>query len=196
MAPTTYGQAAASLTGTPTWTTQERARAGARGEQRTAIAFSALPPSVAVLHDLRIPIPRITANVDHALVSGTQVWLIDSKQWAAGRYWTLFGHSFRGFRRFGPADKKTMSMASTRYKTVAPAARLERPIVVVHSASPARPVKLGLLRMPGARVMTAKQFERFLAGVAKTALPADAGIVAAYRQLLNRAPRQAVAARS
>ena len=63
-----------------------------------------------VLHDLAIPLSGITANIDHVVISGRKVPLIDSKAWAAGRYWTLGSTTRRGLTRFDHAHGRTPKM--------------------------------------------------------------------------------------
>lgn len=110
------GNAAGSLGHSEAWAAnQDVARIGAAGEQRTAEILDRLanqPGGPDVIHDCRIPIPGISANIDHIVVSGADVWLIDSKVWKPGFYWTLGGTTRRGLTRFPPADKRTLPMAA------------------------------------------------------------------------------------
>lgn len=76
---------------------------------RALLEFTALGPSV--INDLRIPIPGFTANIDHVVVSGNRVLIIDSKAWAGGFYWTAGGRTRRGGTLFPEADKKTLPTA-------------------------------------------------------------------------------------
>lgn len=90
------------------------ARIGRAGELRTAEMLDQMafrPGGVDVIHDCRIPIPGVSANIDHVVVSGSTVWLVDSKVWRPGLYWTVAGRTFRGVSRFPFADKKTLPMA-------------------------------------------------------------------------------------
>lgn len=85
-------------------------RVGAAGERRTARLLAKLamqPGGPTVVHDVRIPIPGFTANIDHVVISGNQVTLLDSKVWKAGIYWTL-GATFRGLEPVPHADKLTL----------------------------------------------------------------------------------------
>ena len=87
-------------------------RIGQNAEVRTGQELAGIihrGPSV--LHDLRIPIPGINANIDHLVVAGDQVLILDSKRWAPGLYWTVGGATRRGWKPFAPADKKTLPMA-------------------------------------------------------------------------------------
>ncbi|MDL5350928.1 nuclease-related domain-containing protein [Microbacterium sp. zg-YB36] len=52
---------------------------GAVGEERLAQWLSALPDTIRVLHDRRIP--RTKANIDHIVVSPAGVWVIDAKRY-------------------------------------------------------------------------------------------------------------------
>ncbi|OOP59265.1 hypothetical protein BMF89_21285 [Arthrobacter sp. SRS-W-1-2016] len=62
----------------------------------------------AVLHDLRIPLPGFKANIDHAIVSGKSVLLIDSKMWKPGFY--------RQCSATAAAGKRHRSSANPRYE--------------------------------------------------------------------------------
>lgn len=74
------------------------ARVGAVGEIRTAQLlepFTLTADGPTVLHDLLIPgLGRLRANIDHVVVSGQTVLLVDSKVWAPGFVWTVFGRSW------------------------------------------------------------------------------------------------------
>ncbi len=65
----------------------ENARIGIEGEQRTArlISGSVLPglPAARLINGLRWPGTE-HANIDHAVIAGNRIALIDSKMWAAG----------------------------------------------------------------------------------------------------------------
>src|SRR6478672_7609808 len=98
-----------------TWAANKAvARVGRRAELRTAEVLDRLAKrsdGPTVLHDLAIPIPGITANIDHVVVSGRRVLIIDSKGWKPARYWSLGSAAFRGFRRFQHATTRTPRMA-------------------------------------------------------------------------------------
>jgi hypothetical protein len=88
------------------------ARIGRGGELRTAALLNDIakrPGGPTVLHDLTIPGSR--ANIDHVVVSGRRITLLDTKVWKPGTYWRVFGMTFRGAERFKHADKDTMAMA-------------------------------------------------------------------------------------
>jgi hypothetical protein len=95
------------------------ATAGIKGEQATAAVLDAhvdAHPGVAVLHDLHIPKPGMLANIDHAVVTGSTVFLMDSKWWKPGRYWRLGSRAYRGFERFTPAETQTLPMGQEAYQ--------------------------------------------------------------------------------
>ena len=188
------GQAARSLNHSESWLAdQSTAKVGAKGEQRTARILNALATKSdgpTVLHDLRIPLPGISANIDHIVVSGRKVTIVDSKVWKPGFYWTLFGATRRGVERFTPADKKTMPMAReaiTSYlQKQGIRADVRTPLLVVWSSQKNRPTSsLALLRSPGARAMNGTSFEQTPVA-AIGGKPADEQIVRALAQLLLR----------
>lgn len=176
-----YGRAARSLNGD--WVKDKgRATAGAKGEHATARVLNALaaaPGGPTVLHDMRIPLAGVNANVDHVVITGRTVYLIDSKYWRPALYWTVFGTTFRGLQRFEAADKQTMPMAWRGYSefltTRVPHARLANPLLVVWPSSK-DPMRLGLYRAAGAKAITGAQLE---SRTARWRRPADPDIVAA-----------------
>ncbi|OYO21961.1 hypothetical protein CGZ93_08475 [Enemella dayhoffiae] len=94
---------------------QGAADAGRYGEEQTARVLAPLanrPGGVTVLHDLKVPIAGARANIDHAVVCGTTLLLLDSKSWRRGFVWTLAGVTRRGRARFSAADKKTLNRAA------------------------------------------------------------------------------------
>jgi len=199
--PAVLGTAGGGLGDASGWAANENvARMGQAGEVRMAAILDPLarPGGVTVLHDLRIPIPGFTANIDHVVVSGRTVLLIDSKMWKPGFYWTVGGKTRRGWRRFAvtsrsgkpayPAETKTMSMAYdtiTRYLHGRGInANITRPVVVVFSSSQRARLTVWMLQFPGARAMTGDAFGRRARGlVGKRG--ADPVIVAALAELLN-----------
>lgn len=176
---------------------------GHRGETRTAEVLNRLVVGTGsvVLHDLRIPIPGFTANIDHAVVCGSRVYLIDSKSWAPAFYWTLAGSTYRGLARFRvarkdgtfayPAESMTMPMAyETIERYLARAghrATMARPVVVVWPSSP-RPMNLRLLKMPSSKVVPGARFARY-AWRMFTDRAADPGIVSSLSTLVNQPGR-------
>ena len=159
-APRVFGTAGGSLVGA-TWAANAAvARVGRQAELRTAQVLDGLasrPGGPTVLHDLAIPIPNISANIDHVVVSGRRVLIVDSKGWRPARYWSLGGMAFRGWRRFGHANGATPRMAVdglTRYlKGRGVRARLVTPVVAVWPSSDRGRLSVALLGMDGCRVV-------------------------------------------
>jgi hypothetical protein len=136
------------------------AKAGANGERRTAEILNALaakPGGPTVLHDLRIP--GSNANVDHVVVSGRTVTIIDTKAWLGDLYWTIAGHTFRGLRRFVaidragnrnyPAEKRTLSLARDRYAKHLGVPAISIRISLIIWPTGARPLNLLFFRGAG-----------------------------------------------
>jgi hypothetical protein len=177
------------------------AQAGTRGEVATAKALDSLARTVGgptVLHDLRIPIPGISANIDHIVVSGRRVLILDSKTWKPGIYWTLFGLTFRGRERFAAADKKTMLMAREAItKMLAQAgvrATVAKPLLVIWPSTARATLRLAFLRSPGAGAVSGDQFVRALPTIVGG--NADPKVVAALLPLVigTKSPRTATPA--
>lgn len=160
------------------------AQAGSRGEKLTADVLTALayaPSGPTVLHDLSIPGAK--ANVDHAIVAGLKVLLLDSKLWKPGFYWTAPWGSYRGLQRVSHVDSKTMPMAQNRFGEVLAGAKLLRPALVVW---PSRDEGLSMwaLRLNGTRHVLGSDLRRFLKreGMIK---PADPDVVHIMRRYVR-----------
>lgn len=175
-----------------TWAANDAvARVGKTGEVRTGAVLDELAHHAdgpTVLHDLRIPIPGFTANVDHVVVSGRTVHLIDAKVWKPGFYWTLSGHTRRGWSRFPYADKKTMPMAKdaiTRFLAQHRVkATVASPVLVVWPSSTHGQLSMWAMTSPGARVVTADRFTARPKRLVGTK-PADPAVVAALALLVQ-----------
>lgn len=165
--PRILGVAGGGLTNA-TWAKNEAvAKIGKAGEVKTATLLNgyATPENgVTVMHDLAIPIPGFTANVDHVVVSGRTVHIIDAKVWRPAFYWTVGGATRRGFERFEAADKQTMVMATealTGYLAKRSiAADFVTPVLAIWPSSTTKNLSVRFLRVPGARSMTGEQFTR------------------------------------
>jgi hypothetical protein len=175
-----------------TWAKNDAvARIGKSGEVRTAAILDALaakPGGPTVLHDLRIPIPGFTANIDHVVVSGRTVYLLDAKVWRPGFYWTVRGRTRRGLSRFTPAEKKTMPMAQravtgylANHRVVA---EIAHPLLVVWPSSDRSPMHLWAMVSPGAGVVTGARFAAKAHRLVGTR-PADPVVVAVLAHLVN-----------
>lgn len=174
---------------------QQVAAKGAVGEKLTAQVLDRLATDgdATVMHDLRIPSSRYTANIDHVVVSGNRVLIVDSKLWKPGFVWTLGSKTRRGWDRFEPAEKRTMTLAHDSlqgYLVSAGQVRFPRPLVAVW---PSRDQKMSMwaAHMPGARLVLGTQLHRHLGGMNK---PASPRVVANLSRLLSVPPAPAVAA--
>ena len=132
-----YGTPGGSLVRAGGWTTGDRAAQGQLGERACAELLGqafADDPDVYVLHDLRIP--GYQANVDHVVVRGFQILLIDAKQWKPGLYWTMGGTTRRGRETVPHADKQTLAAAARKLR--------ERLVAVGDSIPSVKPHVAGL----------------------------------------------------
>ncbi|MBC9927322.1 nuclease-related domain-containing protein [Leucobacter sp. cx-169] len=108
------GRAGRSLDTGANWVANDAVRKVGQGaEVRTGEALlenTKRGPSV--INDLRIPIPGFKANIDHLVMHGNRILLIDAKAWAGGVFWTVGGVTRRGMTMFPEADKKTLPTAA------------------------------------------------------------------------------------
>lgn len=162
-----------------------RTAVGHAGELATAAVlhdFVTAHPEVAVLHSLRLPDPKAHADIDHALVSGRRVWLIDSKCWQPGFYWSLGGRHYRGLTPAPHTGKRTMDWAARAVRAcLGPAARVETPLVVVWPSRDGA-ARLAFYRPVGARAVAGRRLAWWLEGHVR-ARQAEPGVVAALRAL-------------
>ena len=178
------------------------ARVGQAGEVKTAKVlegYAEPEAGVTVLHDLMLPSNNgMKANIDHVVVSGSTVHLIDAKVWKPAFYWTVRGKTRRGLEAFPHADKKTMSMAvdmiSGYLKARGLDATITTPLIVVWPSSSRRRLRTWALRVPGARAMTGPAFEAWarsnlsstlVLGLGTKRRTADPEIVSALATLLT-----------
>ena len=186
------GTAGGSLVGAgSTWAKNEQvARAGKQGEELTARVLNRLavqPGGPTVLHDLRIPIPGFVANIDHVVVSGRTITLLDSKTWKPGFYWT-FGATRRGITSFPFGDKKTLPTAkralASHLQRAGVDARFRSSILVVWPSFTTRSMSLWAFRPQDAIALTGTSFERRVSRLVGHAA-ADPRVVAALRTLVH-----------
>lgn len=158
------------------------AKAGARAERQTAAVLGHLANTrgYAVLHDLRMPLGHVKANIDHVVVTGTTVYLIDSKAWAPGFLWTVGDRSFRGLRPFAPAHSRTMVLARHAIETYLGRPLKAQPLVVVWWTGAAG--RAWALRFPGARVVIGRAILDAIVDCG----PADLATVTALSRLVRR----------
>ncbi|HLH46918.1 MAG TPA: NERD domain-containing protein [Acidimicrobiales bacterium] len=100
--------------GSPTGTSSSLSRrygaaaaVGSAGERRTAEVLAQAygrDPYTWVFHNLAVP-GWVRGNIDHVVVRGSTVVVLDTKCWAPGRYVTVLGRTWRNWRRFAAADR-------------------------------------------------------------------------------------------
>lgn len=187
-----FGRAGGSLSQSETWASNRQVAAhGLKGERRTGTILDRIartPDGPTVLHDLRIPVPGTKANIDHVVVSGNTIHIIDTKVWKPGFYWTLFGTTRRGGELFPHADKKTIPMAvSGLEKLVSRYANIQgtvaRPLLVVWPSNPSTGVNVRFLRSPGAAAIPGTFLEARAPKLFNDG-PGDPSLVALLGQLL------------
>ncbi|WP_248581563.1 nuclease-related domain-containing protein [Nocardioides sp. InS609-2] len=198
--PRIIGRAGAGLENAAWAVNADVARIGKAGELRSAAVLDqhALPhDGVTVLHDLRIPIPGFTANIDHVVVVGSTVHLLDSKVWAPGTYWTLAGVTRRGWKRVKHADKKTMEMAREALERYLAGrnvrAKFATPLLVVWPSSTRGSLSTRWMAPVGAKAIAGDQLaslaaRRFKARGLWGAKPAEPNLVHALAQLVTALP--------
>lgn len=177
------------------WAKNENvARIGQAGEFRSAHILNtkvAAPGGATVLHDLMIPDKRYTANIDHAVVVGRRVYLIDTKVWKPGFLWTLGSKTYRGTQRFEAAETRTMSLAirSIEAYLLSKSVKVDAviPVVVVWPSRDGK-VSTWAMKFPGAQVMSGFKFERKARKMAGRK-PADPTLVNALAELLTQKPQ-------
>jgi hypothetical protein len=144
------------------------ARAGERGEALTAevLTHFARKGGPSVLHHLMLPVKSDSGDagdVDHVVVSGRDLWILDSKFWLPGRYWTLAGVTRRGLAAFALADKRYLGFATrvleTRCRQLAVDANIHVPVVVVWPSRRTGKVSVVAYRPPGAKAISGRRLE-------------------------------------
>lgn len=172
---TVIGRAAVGLEDSPWAVNSTVAAIGAIGEKRTEDVLNPLARregSFTVLHDVAIPVPGFSANIDHVVVYGRRVLVIDTKAWSGEQpYWSCRGRVFRGWQRFAPAEK--ISPAPNRgllfavrslvdFLRFQPLSRFDTPLVVVWPASARHHMRVRWLRLRGVRVIAGHRLHREL----------------------------------
>lgn len=149
----------------PTWIKGDgsTAAAGRTGEQRTAAILSRLASTeVAVFHDVSIPGSR--ANVDHVVVAGSTITLIDTKLWRPGFYWASPSGPRRGLDDFPAAKTGTLTLAKARLSALLDRhgvpATFATPLLLVWSSDGSRPVSTWALRIDGVKALPAARFDQ------------------------------------
>lgn len=179
----TLGAPAASLGTAKAWAVDEKVGdVAAAGELRTAKALDAAAGrrgGFTVLHDLTLPGSR--ANIDHVVVFASNVLLLDTKVWAAGRYVTQGGVTTRDGQPFPAADSPTLAQLAVAltHLLAATGAHMMRPRLLVWPSPVApTPPDLAQVRAPGVEVCPAPAGLAALSGRSYRR-PADLAIVRA-----------------
>jgi hypothetical protein len=183
-----YGRAATGLQDT-TWAVNENvAKIGAKGEQKTEVLLNGFGKKAAVLHDLRIPLPGFKANIDHAVVSGKSVLLIDSKMWKPGFYWSMLGYR-RGWEKTPHVGKSQEYVANAMNAFLkGTGAKVLTPHLVVWSSRDGQPLSTWMLNVPGAEVVNGLRIVPVMKSFVRGG-SADPAIVRRLQELLVKAPR-------
>ena len=185
-----FGQAGASLAEGSFLADKSTQLAGLQAEYRTANILNALSlkgPSVA--HDLDLPFKNVGANIDHVIVFGSNVLIIDSKQWSGNYFYTIAGRTFRDRELFTPADKKTLPMASQALsgffaRNNIHGVNILTPIMCVWGSGLRN---FALFRPPGAKAVRGEQLRRYLSRNV-TEVNARADVLMALASLQKKGP--------
>lgn len=136
-------------------------KAGVRGEKSTAELLQLVSeiPGTNVFHGLRFP-GSANADVDHAVVNGNNVFLIDSKQYRPGVYQWDFDGSDEILTGDGRTYENHMASAADGYQAILGPGVNVIPIVMIHGNG----VIIGAYPAVsnGVQLMTADQAIRFL----------------------------------
>jgi hypothetical protein len=169
---------------------EEVAEIGRRGELLTAAVLDRLarPGGPTVLHDLMLPTTSgVRVNVDHVVVSGRKVVLVDSKCWRLGRYWTALGRTRRGLKPVPHADRRggVAALRDLERCVLGCRAVVVGPVYVIWPSSKSSVDRLSVrwYRPAAGWAMTGRQFARKAARLVGDA-PADPRIVAALVPLV------------
>jgi hypothetical protein len=169
----------------------EVAEIGRRGELLTAAVLDrvARPGGPTVLHDLMLPtISGVRVNIDHVVVAGRKVVLVDSKCWQVGRYWTALGRTRRGLKPVPHADKRggVAALGDLERCVLGCRAMVVGPVYVIWPSAKSSADRLSVrwYRPAAGRAMTGRQFARRAARLVGDA-SADPTIVAALLPLVS-----------
>lgn len=183
-----YGNAGGSLADSSDWIKDDngRSKIGAAGESKTAVMLNRLvakSPGVIVLHDLLIDLPpqgkrrAYKFNLDHVVISGGTIHIIDTKVWLPGFYWTLHPGqtgskgerkqvTYRGFKKFASADGRAVPMGVAALKAYLMKRGFKGRFTmgtsyfVVWPSNKTSPLFLNLFRPHEAQAMTGGSFAR------------------------------------
>ena len=187
----TIGIAGGSLEGTADWASSPTAAAaGRRGERATAQVLDALaarPGGPTVLHDATIPIAGIDANIDHIVVAGVRVWIVDSKLWRPGWYWTWRGTARRGTTVVPHVARGTAKMAYNSIVSLLADsdAEVRHPLVVVWPSNGSGRVSTRFVRTDDATIMPGSAFARAARLAWRNNPPASPGVAGRLAALVR-----------
>lgn len=181
------GDAGASLRDASWARTTSAASVGRVGERYSAAELvAAVERGAVVLHDVAVPVRAISANIDHVVVAGSTVTLIDSKHWKPGIYWTRGGRTRRNLELAPHCDKKGMATAANAIDGLLRRRgidfTLDEPITTIWSTGS---TKIGWYKPHRGRALTGPQLARWT-----RTLPHDTAstrIVEALRPLVKGA---------
>lgn len=184
------------------------ARVGADGEKVLARLLNAHAEHAEIFHDLRVPGSRV--NVDHAVLSGNTLLLIDTKVWKAGTYFGGGKYLFSDFFRHQKTSQGVAMAHKAWSRTLAPlgvnvltpsvvvltgsqknaatkAARRPgaKPATVLSAINDAPGANLLFATYPGGNLCTPAQLLRKVNRLAK-GRPTDDRVVAVLREHLTR----------
>jgi hypothetical protein len=167
---------------------EDVARVGRSGEVTTSRVLHALahrPGGPTVFHDLKLP--HSDSNIDHLVVSGNRVTIVDSKAWAAGTYINVFGRVFRSSRRFAFGDHGRLGWIAIKLAAHLPAGcTIAKPVLVVWPSSNNKATNVNLLRWRDTRVVHGSQLTQHRAARLFGDKRADPAIVAHLLRLVAK----------
>lgn len=179
-----YGTPGRSLEDGESSLDRSRRIAGRAGELATAAVLNELQaarPGMAVLHSLRPP--KGGMDIDHVVVAGARVWVLDSKCWEPGFHWGRGGRHRVGLRE--KAHYRTSAPRAARFlqsylgrRTV-----VEEPVLVVWPSSKRKPLWLWAWKPDKVSRVSGRRLRRLLERSVPTT-PADPWVVERLRRLL------------
>jgi hypothetical protein len=177
----------------------EVARLGFLGEQMVGgILNSAMEgrPNVHVFHDVNIPLQNsgYNANIDHILLIGNCLYLIDAKRWSAGFYFRLGRFCLRKsnsgkFQLFPSGAKKTMCLARDKMtlylQQIGTVYHIKKSYLVLCAPKDTGKFNLSLYKPYGATAITSQDFRQILErDEFKSNSPSNPKLVEALKRLV------------
>lgn len=193
MSAQSFGLAGASLAQGTFVADAHLAKGAARAESRTAATLNAHSGAHSVvLHDLDIPVTFADGgkpNIDHAVLSGSTLWLIDTKWWKPGFYWTLGRTTRRGWSSFPAADKQTMTLARdalARHLAANGVTGIRiRCAVIICPSNTKTSMSTWAMRFPGAAIVHSARLPQWIAARTTASTPVDPHAQLALMRLLR-----------